>query len=40
MPALKDSDIKITYNTYGHLMKDREDQHSQTAEEIAADLLG
>ena len=34
------SDIKITYNTYGHLMKDREDRHKQTAEEIAADLLG
>jgi integrase len=33
------SDIKITYNTYGHLMKDREDRHKQTAEEIAADLL-
>ena len=34
------SDIKITYNTYGHLMKDREDRHKQTAEEIAADLIG
>lgn len=34
------SDIQITYNTYGHLMKDREDRHKQTAEEIAADLLG
>jgi integrase len=34
------SDIKITYNTYGHLMKDRDDRHRQTAEEIAADLLG
>ncbi|GLS22054.1 hypothetical protein GCM10007874_50710 [Labrys miyagiensis] len=34
------SDIKITYNTYGHLMKDREDRHKQTAEEIAFDLLG
>jgi integrase len=34
------SDIQITYNTYGHLMKDREDRHKQTAEEIAAELLG
>ncbi len=34
------SDIKITYNTYGHLMKDREDEHKKTAEEIAADLIG
>jgi integrase len=34
------SDIQITYNTYGHLMKNREDHHRQTAEEIAADLLG
>jgi integrase len=34
------SDIKITYNTYGHLMKDRDERHKQTAEEIAADLLG
>jgi integrase len=33
------SDIKITYNTYGHLMKDRQDRHKQTAEEIAAELL-
>ena len=34
------SDIKITYNTYGHLMKEREDAHKGTAEEIASDLLG
>lgn len=33
------SDIQITYNTYGHLMKDRDDRHKQTADEIAADLL-
>lgn len=34
------SDIKITYNTYGHLMKGREDRHRQTADEIARELLG
>jgi integrase len=33
------ADIKITYNTYGHLMKDREDTHKNTAEEIARELL-
>lgn len=33
------SDIKITYNTYGHLMKDRDERHIQTAEDIASELL-
>jgi integrase len=33
------SDINITFDTYGHLMKDREDQHKQTAEEIASEML-
>ena len=33
------ADIKITYNTYGHLMKERQDAHKNTAEEIAKDLL-
>ena len=33
------ADIKITYNTYGHLMKERQDAHKNTAEEIARDLL-
>jgi integrase len=34
------SDIKITYNTYGHLMKERQDAHKDTAEQIGAELLG
>src|SRR5690606_24295785 len=34
------SDIKITYNTYGHLMKGRDELHRQTADEIARELLG
>ena len=34
------SDIKLTYNVYGHLMKGREDFHRQTADEIAVELLG
>lgn len=33
------SDIKITYNVYGHLMKERDDLHRQTADEIATELL-
>jgi integrase len=33
------ADIKITYNTYGHLMKERQDVHKNTAEEIARELL-
>jgi integrase len=33
------SDIKLTYNVYGHLMKGREDLHRQTANEIANELL-
>lgn len=33
------SDIQITYNTYGHLMKDRESRHKQTAEDIATELM-
>lgn len=33
------SDIKITLNVYGHLMKGREDLHRQTADEIATDLI-
>ena len=33
------ADIKITYNTYGHLMKERQDAHKNTAEEIARELL-
>ena len=33
------SDIKITYNVYGHLMKGRDDLHRQTADEIANELL-
>lgn len=33
------SDIKITYNVYGHLMKGRDDLHRQTADEIADELL-
>lgn len=33
------SDIKITYNVYGHLMKDRDDLHRQTADEIATELM-
>ena len=31
--------IEMTLNVYGHLMKDREDTHRKTVEEIAADLL-
>ncbi|MEM7236215.1 MAG: site-specific integrase [Pseudomonadota bacterium] len=33
------SSIEITFNVYGHLMKDREAAHRQTAEELVADLL-
>ncbi|MEL7111892.1 MAG: tyrosine-type recombinase/integrase, partial [Pseudomonadota bacterium] len=33
------SSIEITFNTYGHLMKDREEAHRQTAEELVDDLL-
>jgi len=33
------SRIEITMNIYGHLMKDREEAHRLTAEELADDLL-
>jgi len=33
------SRIEITMNVYGHLMKDRDEAHRQTAEELADDLL-
>ncbi|MGB3539108.1 MAG: site-specific integrase [Mesorhizobium sp.] len=33
------SDIKITYNVYGHLMKGRDTVHRQIADEIAHELL-
>ncbi len=33
------ADIETTLNTYGHLMKDRSEQHFLTAEELATDLL-
>lgn len=33
------SSIEITFNVYGHLMKDREEAHRRTAEELVSDLL-
>lgn len=33
------SNIEITFNVYGHLMKDREAAHKRTAEELVEDLL-
>ena len=31
--------IELTLNVYGHLIKDREETHKQTAEELALDLI-
>jgi integrase len=31
--------IELTLNVYGHLIKDREEFHKQTAEELALDLM-
>lgn len=33
------SSIEITFNVYGHLMKDREEAHKQTANELVEELL-
>ncbi len=38
--AMGHSKIEITLNVYGHLLKDHEDAHKETAEELAAELLG
>ncbi|MCU7859820.1 MAG: site-specific integrase [Candidatus Thiodiazotropha sp. (ex Lucinoma kastoroae)] len=34
------SKIEVTFNVYGHLLKDREEAKKQSAEELAADILG
>ncbi len=33
------SKIEVTFNVYGHLLKDREEAKRQSAEELAADIL-
>ena len=38
--AMGHSRIEITLNVYGHLLKDREEAKKQTAEDLAADILG
>lgn len=38
--AMGHSKIEVTFNVYGHLIRDREDQHKQHAEELAASILG
>jgi integrase len=38
--AMGHSKIEITLNVYGHLLKDREEAHRETAEELAMDILG
>ena len=38
--AMGHSKIEITFNVYGHLIRGREEQHRETAEEIMATVLG
>lgn len=33
------ADIQLTLNVYGHLLKDKEAEHAQTAEELATKLI-
>lgn len=37
--AMGHADIQITLNTYGHLIRDKENEHKSRAEAFAADLL-
>ena len=37
--AMGHSRIEITLNVYGHLIKEKEDEHKQTAEELASEIL-
>ncbi len=38
--AMGHSKIEVTFNVYGHLIRDQDDQHKQHAEELAASILG
>jgi hypothetical protein len=33
------ADIQLTLNVYGHLRKDKEAEHAQTADDLALELL-
>jgi integrase len=33
------ADIQLTLNVYGHLLKDKEAEHAQTAEDLATELI-
>lgn len=37
--AMGHADIQLTLNVYGHLLKDKEAEHAQTAEDLALELL-
>lgn len=37
--AIGHADTQLTLNVYGHLLKDKEAEHAQTAEELATELI-
>lgn len=37
--AMGHADIQLTLNVYGHLLKDKEAEQAQTAEDLALELL-
>jgi integrase len=37
--AMGHADIQLTLNLYGHLRKDKEAEHAQTADDLALELL-